>query len=307
MDVMGIEQFGGAVQALEVPDPRAPRRGEVLIEVRAAGVGVWDDIVRAGNWDVGRTPPMALGVAAAGVIAAVGAGVEAWSPGDEVLTHPLPLAEQGTWAPWLIADAALVARKPGEVSWARAATFPVPALTAIQALDEALRLQPGEQLLVSGAGGVTGTLIVSMAVLRGAHVVATAGPASRARVVRAGAATVIDYHDHDWPAQALGATAGRGFDAAANAAPGGATSALATVRDGGRLATITSDPPAPERGVAIASVYVRPDAAQLELATQALVSGRLIFDVGKRFPLAQAEAALAQAVAGGGGAVALDV
>ena len=260
MRVAGIDAFGGAVTALEVPGPRALREREVLIEVRAAGVGNWDDIVRAGDWDVGRTPPMALGVEAAGGVAAVGAGAGDWSVGDEVLTHPVPLVEQGTWAPWLIADAALLAAKPPGVSWELAGAFPVPALTAVQMLDEALRIQPGERLLVHGAGGVTGGLIVSFAALRGAHVLATAGPASRDRVIRTGAATVVDYHDFDWPAQILEATAGRGVDAAANAARGGAASALAAVRDGGRLATITSDPPASEREITITTLYVRPDA-----------------------------------------------
>src|SRR5437763_8178027 len=128
MRVAGIEQFGGAVQTLEVAEPRALREGEVLIEVKAAGVGNWDDTVRVGDWDVGRTPPMALGVAAAGVVAALGPGVERWSVGAEVLTHPLPLADQGTWAPWLIARAALLAGRPASMSWAIAGAFPVPAL-----------------------------------------------------------------------------------------------------------------------------------------------------------------------------------
>jgi NADPH:quinone reductase-like Zn-dependent oxidoreductase len=305
--VAGIEQFGGAVTVLELPDPRAPREEEVVIEIKSAGVGNWDDIVRAGDWDVGRTPPMALGVEAAGVVAAVGAGVEDWSVGDEVLTHPLPLVDQGTWARWLIAEAKLLVRKPVEVSWASAGAFAVPGLTAIQVLDEGLRVKPGEQLLVNGAGGVTGGLIVAFASLRGVQVFATAGPVSRERAIRAGAATVVDYHDADWTAQILEATAGRGVDAAANVVPDGAARALATVRDGGRLATITSDPPASERGVGSASVYVRPDAAQLELACQALAAGRLEFELGASFPLAQADAALARAVAGRGGAVALEI
>jgi NADPH:quinone reductase-like Zn-dependent oxidoreductase len=303
--VAGIEAFGGAVTVLEVPDPRILREDEVLISVEAAGVGNWDDIVRAGDWDVGRVPPMALGVEAAGVVSAVGAGVEGWSAGDEVLTHPLPLVAQGCWAPWLIADASLLARKPPGVSWESAGAFPVPALTALQVLDESLRLKPGERLLVNGAGGVTGGLIVSFASRRGIHVFATAGPSSRQRVLGAGARMVVDYHDPDWVAQVLAATAGRGVDAAANAARGGAVSALAAVRDDGRLATITSDPPETERGVGIASVYVRPDAAQLELAAQALAAGRLEFELSASFPLGQADAALARAVAGGGGAVVL--
>jgi len=305
--VAGIEEFGGPVKALEVPDPRALRGTEVLIAVKAAGVGNWEDLVRTGDWDVGGTPPMALGVEAAGVVAAVGEGVEDWSVDDEVLTHPVPLVDQGTWAPSLIAESGLLARKPADVSWTSAGAFPVRALTAMQVLDEGLSLKPGETLLVNGAGTVTGGLIVSLAVLRGAHVLATAGPSSRERVKRAGAATVVDYHDPNWTAQVLEATAGRGVNAAANAAPGGAATTLAAVRDGGRLATITVDPPEAERGVEIASVIVRPDAAQLELATQELAAGRLEFESGASFPLAEADAALAYAVAGRGGAVVLEL
>jgi NADPH:quinone reductase-like Zn-dependent oxidoreductase len=151
--VAGIEQFGGPVQMLEVAEPRALSDGEALVEVRAAGVGNWDDIVRAGDWDVGRTPPMALGVEAAGVLVDVGPGVEQWAVGDNVLTHPLLLADQGTWAPWLIARAELLTRKPAGVSWAVAGAFPVPALTAVQVLDDALRVQAGETLLVNGGSG----------------------------------------------------------------------------------------------------------------------------------------------------------
>lgn len=307
MLVAGIEQWGGAVRMLELAGPRAPRAGEVLIEVKAAGVGNWDDIARAGNWDLGRTAPVALGVEAAGVVAAVGSAVETWSAGDEVLTHPLPLVDQGTWAPWLIARAADLARKPTAVSWTVAGAFPVPALTAVQALNDALGVGRGDQLLVNGAGGVTGGLAVSLAVLRGARVLATAGPSSRERVLAAGAATVVDYHDADWPEQIIEATGGRGVDGAVNAARGGEAGALRAVRDDGRLATITSDPPELERGIASRSVYVRPDATQLEFAAAELGAGRLEFAVGARFPLAEAGAALVRAVAGRGGAVALEM
>jgi NADPH:quinone reductase-like Zn-dependent oxidoreductase len=294
------------VSTLEVDAPRALRRGEVLIEVRAAGVGNWDAIASVGDWALGRDPPMALGVEAAGVVSDVGPDVKRWSVGDEVLTHPLPLADQGTWAPRLIARGGLLAQKPAAVSWEVAGAFPVPALTAVQVLDEALRVQAGETVLVNGGSGSTGSLIVSVAVLRGAHVLATAGPASHDRLSRAGA-TVFDYHDPDWPRQVLDATDGRGADAAANAARDGAATALRAVRDGGRLATITSDPPPSERGIAIGSVYVRPDAAQLESAVQALAEGRLEFRLGASFPLAQADVALKRATAGAGGAVVLEL
>src|SRR5918995_2232645 len=148
----GVQELAAAVETIDLPDPRPLAGDEVLIEVRAAGVGNWDEFVCTGQWDVGRTPPMALGVAAAGVIAAVGEAVGKWKEGDEVLTHPLPLRDQGTWAPTLIAPAALLARKPAGVAWEVGAVFSGPALTAEQVLGAALELEAGQRLLVNGAG-----------------------------------------------------------------------------------------------------------------------------------------------------------
>jgi NADPH:quinone reductase-like Zn-dependent oxidoreductase len=162
---------------------------------------------------------MALGVEAADVIAAVGDAVEHYTPGDEVMTHPVPLRDQGTWAPRLIAPVAGLARKPAAVSWQAAGAFPVPGLTAAQVIDDALAVRADDVVLVNGAGGVTGGLLVSVAAARGAEVIATAGPANRARVRGLGAAHLLDYHDPHWPDEARAMTAGLGVTAAANAAP----------------------------------------------------------------------------------------
>jgi NADPH:quinone reductase-like Zn-dependent oxidoreductase len=302
----GVQELAAAVETIELPDPRPAAADEVLIEVRAAGVANWDEFVCTGQWDVGRTPPMALGVAAAGVIAAVGEAVRQWKEGDEVLTHPLPLRDQGTWAPSLIAPAALLARKPDAVSWDVAAVFPVPALTAAQVIDEALGIGADDVVLVHGGGGVTGGVLVSLAAVRGAEVIATAGPANHERLSRLGASHVLDYHDPGWPeeARALGGTSG--VSAAANAAPGGSADAIRAVRDGGRLATITSDPPNEERGIAISSVIVRADGPTLGAMAELLAAGKLDISVTATYPLEDAASALAQAVGGGGGgAVAL--
>jgi NADPH:quinone reductase-like Zn-dependent oxidoreductase len=218
MRAAGIETFGGEVQILELAAPQPLAPDEVEIAVRAAGVGNWDEIVRVGGWDVGRRPPLALGVEAAGVVVAVGEEVTSLAAGDEVLTHPVPLRHQGTWAERLVVPADLVARKPDAVPWEMAAAFPVPALTADQALGEAAPSPAGEWVLVHGAGGVTGGLVVQLAVARGATVVATAGPSSESRVRDYGARVVLDYHDPDWPARVReAAPGGRGVDAAVNA------------------------------------------------------------------------------------------
>ena len=300
----GIQEVSAAVETIELPDPRPLAGDEVLIEVRAAGVANWDEFVRTGQWDVGRTPPMALGVAAAGVIAAVGEAVESWEEGDEVLTHPLPLRDQGTWAPSLIAPAALLARKPDAVSWDDAAAFPVPALTAAQVIDEALGVQPDDVVLIHGAGGSTGGALVSLAAVRGAEVIATASPANHERLSRLGASHLLDYHDPGWPEEARALGGASGVSAAANAAPDGSADAIRAVRDGGRLATITLDPPDEERGIAISSVIVEADGPTLGAMTDLLAAGKLDISVTATYPLEDAASALAGAV-GGGGAAAL--
>ena len=298
----GIRRVGGAVEILDLPEPRALEADEVLVEVVAAGIGNWDDIVRTGGWEVGVSPPMALGVQASGRIVLVGEDVSGLAAGDEIVTHPLPLREQGTWAERLVVPAGTVARKPADVPWDVAGAFPVPALTADQVVSEVLG---AETLLVHGAGGVTGRLLVMLATLRGLRVVATAGPSSRERVRAAGAQDVFDYHDAAWPEEVRRLTGGPGVAAAANAVPGGAGEAMRAVADGGRLVTITSDPPAEERGITVSSVYVRPDGDRLAVLAALLGDGSLTVPVGATYMLEDAAIALARAMSGslGGAAV----
>ena len=281
------------VELLELPGPRALRPDEVLIDVRACGIGNWDEIARQGGWDLGTRPPMALGVEAAGLVAAVGAEVNGIGAGDRVTAHSLPLREQGAWAERYIAAAGHVAVVPPAVPFDAAAALPVPALTADQVIADALGVRPGEAVLVHGAGGVTGGLLVQLAAHRGATVIATAGADSAGRVAALGAATVLDYHQPDWPEQVRALTQG-GVDAAANAARAGSARAIRAVRDGGRLATITSDPPPAERDITVREVYVAPDGRRLSRLVELLAQGALAVSVSERFPLEQGAAALAR-------------
>jgi NADPH:quinone reductase-like Zn-dependent oxidoreductase len=123
--------------------------------------------------------------------------------------------------------------------------------------------------------------------------------ASAARVRGWGARAVLDYHDPEWPARVRDAApGGGGVGAAVNAAPGGAAAALQAVAGDGRLATITGDPPPPERGVEVTDVYVRADGARLAALVETLAQGRLSLHLAATRPLAQAATALQDAVAG---------
>ena len=184
--------------------------------------------------------------------------------------------------------------------------FPVPALTAEQVLGETIEVKAGDRLLVNGAGGVTGGLLVLLGALRGAEVLATAGPRSHERVTALGARQAFDYHDEHWPERVLAITERSGVSAAVNAAPGGAADAIRAVADGGRLATTTSDPPGEERGITVSSVYVRPDGHQLRRLAQLLANRQLEISVAITYGLRDAAEALSTAVSGRpGGAVAL--
>ena len=290
----GVRRFGGPVEVLELPGPRGLRPDEVLIDVQACGVGNWDEFVRAGEWDLGIEPPMALGVEAAGLVAAVGDLVTGITAGDRVTVHSAPLRDQGAWAERHIAAAAQVAVLPAGVPVDAAAALPVPALTADQVIDGALQVRAGQTVLVNGAGGVTGGMLVELAAHRGARVIATAGADSAAHVSAIGAGTVLDYHQRDWPEQVRALTGG-GVDAAANAARAGSVEAVRAVRDGGRLATITADLPAAERGIAMGVVQVAPGGARLAGLVQLFAQGVLTVTVADSFPLDRAAAALSQA------------
>lgn len=305
MRAAGVTALGGPVEVFEVDEPPGPAAGKVLIEVVAAGIGNWDELVRIGRWQVGGPAPMALGTEAAGTVVAAGSGVSDLREGDEVMTHPLPLRRHGTWAERVLAPAATVAPRPPEASWEAGAAFPIPALTAAQTLDEALGIEPGGWVVVNGAGGVTGGLLVQLAAARGARVIATASATKAERVRSYGASEVLDYHG-DWPALVREITGG-GAPKAVNAARGQEAATLRAVADGGRLATITGDPPREERGVAVSDVYVRPDGRQLSALAELLADGSLSVPIASVYPLEQAAQALREVVAGADGAIVLSL
>lgn len=299
MRAAGVRALGDPTEAIMLPEPPAPSADEVLIEVQAAGVGNWDDVVRTGGWDVGIRPPMALGVEAAGIVRVVGTPLSRFVPGDRVIVHSAPLRYQGAWAELFLADAADVARMPTELEWAVAGTLPVPLLTALQVVG-ATACGPNDTVLVHGAGGVTGGLIVAMAAPTGATIVATSSAEGTQRVRSYGASEAIDYRDPAWRALAKGASP-LGFSVVVNAVRGAAAGLLHLVADGGRLVTITGDPPASERGIAITDLYVAPDGGALEAAAATLAARGLSIAIAGTYALSEAATALEQVTRGGGG------
>lgn len=152
--VLVFTQYGGpeSQTIIERPIP-APGPGEIAIQVRAAGVNPVDWKDRSGRLGTQRPLPAAMGREASVVVTAVGAGVTDFVVGDEVLGRVA--AGHGTFAEHTLLDAAKTVRKPEEISFADAATLPVAGATAYD-LTHQIELEPGQTMLILGAGGGVG-------------------------------------------------------------------------------------------------------------------------------------------------------
>ena len=155
-----------------IPRPD-PGPGVVLVKVEAVGVGPWDGWIRAGKGASPQPLPLTLGSDLAGRVIAVGPGVSRPRVGDQVygVTNPEFL---GAYAEYALASAAMVASKPTMLSYTEAASVPVVAVTAQQALFDQAQLKAGRTVLIHGAAGSVGAYAVQLARRAGLRTIATA-------------------------------------------------------------------------------------------------------------------------------------
>jgi NADPH:quinone reductase-like Zn-dependent oxidoreductase len=293
MKAIVFDTFGGtevlheAETALPEPGP-----GQVRVRVRAVGVNPVDGKIRSGIMEAifPTTLPAVPGGEIAGVVDALGEGVERLSVGDEVLGW----SDTGAYAQYALADASVLAAKPAGLDWTHAAALPVASDGAERVLD-LLGVKAGETLLIHGASGALGTVAVQLAVARGARVIGTAGPANQEYVTSLGA-TALVYGEG--LVERVRAVAPDGVDAVFDAAGKGALEDSITLRGGTDRVVTTADFRARDLGVVFAEGPQRRSAARLaELAEQA-AAGTLTLTVGATYPLA--EAAKAQQVSDAG-------
>ncbi|MEV7061967.1 NADP-dependent oxidoreductase [Streptomyces collinus] len=291
MRAVVVNSFGGP-EAVEVVETEVPRPGarQVRIKVAAASLNPVDAGVRAGVFG-GAGERIGLGWDVAGTVDAVGAvdAAGAWSVGDEVVAlHYGPVKPLGTHAEYVVVDADAVAPAPATVDAVHAATLPLNALTAAQALD---RLEPApgrSSLLVTGAAGAVGGYAVRLAAQRGMAVTGLAREGDEDFVRSLGARHVTSD-----------AVADREFDAVLDAAVLGEP-ALAWVRDGGRyIGVIPHAEPASVRGVETGAVEVSADRARLAELVRLLDEGVLTTRVAETYALEDAAKAHARLDEGG--------
>ena len=180
--------YGGPeVQQLTEREAPAPRAGEIAIEVRAAGVNPADWKRRGGAFGTRGTLPAAMGLEAAGVVTAVGEGVDDFAVGDEVLG--IPARGLGAFAEHTVLDASQTVAKPEEISFTDAATIPVAGTTAYD-LTHQVEIEAGQTLLVLGAGGGVGLMALQIAKVHEFRAIGVASESKRDLVEATGATFV---------------------------------------------------------------------------------------------------------------------
>lgn len=214
MRAVVVRRFGPFENAelAEVPKPEA-KAGEVLLEVRATSVNFVDLIMIGGTYQFKPELPFIPGKLPAGVVAAVGAGVKNFQPGD----HAIAMAEQGGFAEFVALPESQCIKLPPSLPFTEAAAMALIYDTAYFALRDRARLAPGETVLVLGATGGVGLAAIQLAKAFGARVLAGVASADKTDIVRAaGADAVIDLARSDLHdalrAQVYAETARRGAD-----------------------------------------------------------------------------------------------
>jgi NADPH:quinone reductase len=186
MKAAAIDKFGPP-EVLTVHAFPIPKAGpkDVLIALHSAGVGIWDSEIRKGEYSIGRKKfPLVLGADGAGIIAGVGKDVRRFKEGDQVWSYHFSNTKSGFYAEYIAVNAKNVAGIPSGLSLLEAGAAAVTGLTALQGVDDHLKVNATDTVLIFGATGAVGTLAVQFARRTGARVIATASTGRGSKTLR---------------------------------------------------------------------------------------------------------------------------
>ena len=241
-----IERFGGpeVIQYGDLPDPVAGP-GEVVVDIVAATVNAADWKVRLGDYKHTKFP-MILGRDFSGLVSAVGDGVDDLALATRC-SASATAGQEGAYAEKIAVKAAIVAKKPDGMSHIDAAALALIGLTAISAVEETLKLQRGETILIQGGAGGVASFAIQLAKHIGARVITTTSAAEPRLCAQLGADEVIDYNAGDFTKAVRTATP--------CSRPSAATWRRSPSRCSSRGAARPSSPPARRRQSPIATTY----------------------------------------------------
>lgn len=290
MKAVRIHAFGGA-EVLKLDDVERPTaaKGEVLVKVTAAGVNPVDWKVREGGLKSWRAElPQTLGYDIAGVVAALGPGVERFAVGDAVYAY-LSLSRGGGYAEYAAVPENELALAPKKLDANSAAAVPLAALTAWQALFDTAKLTAGQSVLIHGGAGGVGHFAIQLAKARGAKVFATSSEKNLAFLKELGADVAIDYRAQRFEDVA------KDVDVVLET-QGGETleRSYGVLKRGGFLVSIVGAPPKAElekRGLVGAGILVQPNGKELAELAAWIDAGKVTPTVSAVLPLAEAKRA----------------
>jgi NADPH:quinone reductase-like Zn-dependent oxidoreductase len=282
-----IQRFGPprVITIDELPRPE-PAAGELLVRVKAAGVGHWDALVREGK--VPQSLPLILGSERSGIVEAIGVEVSGFTAGDEVYGAT---NEQftGGYTEYALPSAARMAQKPKSLNFIEVASAVIGSVTAWQMIFDYAHADHGQTVLIHGAAGNVGACAVQLASQAGLHVVATAGSADLAYVRGLGAGRVVDYKKERFEDLLSG------VDVVLDTVGGDTQQrSLQVLKPGGILVSIVSAVPETAQqsyGIRAAFFYVDVTTMRLNKITELFDSGKLVTDVGTVLPLEEARIA----------------
>ena len=299
MKAAAIDRFGppSTLKLHSLPIP-IPDDGEVLIALHAAGVGVWDTDIRGGWWPEGKPKfPLVLGTDGAGVIMAKGKRTPRFAIGERVWAYEFINRKGGFYAQYVAVNVRHVGPVPKRLDLLHAGAAAVTGLTALQGVDDHLRVRRGQSVLVFGASGAVGTLAVQFAKRKGARVIGTVrGRAAQRLVRKLGADAVIDPKNKN-AADELRAFAPEGLHAALAFAGGDALEEfLEQMRPNGRIAYPNGVEPEPRKRARIRVIGYDAVAGPKEFArlNRAVDEARLKVPIASTYSLAQAARAHAR-------------
>lgn len=219
MKAVVCKEFGPpeklVVEDVETPTPGA---GEVLVEVRAAALNYPDVLIIEDKYQFHAEPPFVPGGEVAGVVSAVGPGVDGVSVGDEVVAFGTPT---GGFAEFALVQASEIRPLPKGLDFSEATGLGYAYGTGYYGLKYCGHLQPGESLLVTGAAGSVGLAAIQLGKVLGARVIAAASSAEKLALAKeAGADELINYNEEDLKARAKELTGGAGVDVVYDAVGG---------------------------------------------------------------------------------------
>ncbi|HEX2533007.1 MAG TPA: NADP-dependent oxidoreductase [Chitinophagaceae bacterium] len=288
-----IEQYGGTDAIKIVNDfvQPAPAAGQVLVKVHAASLNRIDTILRAGYLQQMMPLPFPSIVAGdfAGTVAQVGEGVTGFSKGDEVYGHSGALAGgSGALAEFTVAATGKVSAKPASVSMEEAASLPLTAASALQAIEEHIGLQEGQKILIHGGTGGIGAIAIQLAKHLGAFVATTVDVQFASQARELGADEVIDYKTQDFTSII------KDYDAVLVTAADAAAGSYGVLKSGGvlvLLAGMADENAAREHGITAIQQMTQTTAQQLGRIAELVDKGIIKPKVDKAFPFAQAKEA----------------